>query len=289
MKLHLLDRSSLQNNSFNVTNNSYPYFLKIWHHHPELELVLIEKSTGTRFIGDNIEKFQAGEVVLIGENLPHMWLNDETYFMESSKLTSEAIAIHFKKDFLGTTFFEVPEMTHISELILRAKRGVKFIDLKKNTIQEIRKLATLSGFQKAMSFINILNVLATHSDYKLLSSEGFINSFNKVESKNLDTIYAYIFKNFTKPISLNNVAEVACMNPSSFSRYFKRIHRKTFTEYVNELRIGFACKLLIEGKYSITAICYECGFNNVSNFNRQFKKITNFSPKKYLKKHKTIV
>lgn len=289
MKLHLLDRSSLQNNSFNVTRNSYPYFLKIWHHHPELELVLIEKSTGTRFIGDNIEKFEAGEVILIGENLPHMWLNDEAYFTESSKLISEAIAIHFKEDFLGTTFFDVPEMNHISELILRAKRGVKFIDLKKSTIQEIRKLPSLNGFQKAMSFIHILNVLATHSSYKLLSSNGFINSFNKVESKNLDTIYAYIFKNFTKQINLNNVAEVAFMNPSSFSRYFKRIHRKTFTEYVNELRIGFACKMLIEGKYSITAICYECGFNNVSNFNRQFKKNTNFSPKEYLKKHKTNV
>jgi len=287
MKLHLLDRSSLKNNSFNVTKNSYPSFLKIWHHHPELELVLIEKSTGTRFIGDSIEKFEAGEVVLIGENLPHMWLNDEAYFSERSKLISRAIAIHFKKGFLGTAFFELPEMTHILELILKAKRGVKFIDLKKSTIQEIRKLATLSGFQKVMSFVTILNALAKHNNYKLLSSEGFINSYNKTESKNLDKIYEYIFKNFNTSISLNNVATVACMNPSSFSRYFKRIHRKTFIEYVNELRIGFACKMLIEGKYSITFICYECGFNNVSNFNRQFKKITNFSPKQYLKKYKT--
>lgn len=289
MRLHLLDRSSLKNNSFNVTRNSYPYFLKIWHYHSELELVLIEKSTGTRFIGDAIEKFEAGEIVLIGENLPHMWLNDEAYFEESSKLISEAIAIHFKKDFLGSTFFETPEMSNISELILRAKRGVKFIDLKKSTIQEIRKLAKLSGFQKVMSFVTILNALAKHNNYKLLSSEGFINSFNKTESKNLDKIYEYIFKNFNTSISLNNVAAIACMNPSSFSRYFKRIHRKTFIEYVNELRIGFACKMLIEGKYSITAICYECGFNNVSNFNRQFKKITNFSPKEYLKKHKSGV
>jgi len=286
MKLHLLDRSSLKNSSFNVKNNCYPYFLKIWHHHPELELVVVLKSTGTRFIGDNIEKFEEDEVVLIGENLPHMWLNDEIYFRESSNLISEAIAIHFKKDFFGDAFFEAPEMKHISELILRSKRGIKFIGLKTSNIEEIKTLQTLNGFEKAMEFIRILHALAKHTNFKLLSSQGFISSFNKTESKNLDNIYEYIFKNFNKPISLNNVAEVAFMNPSSFSRYFKRIHRKTFTEYVNELRVGFACKLLMEGKYSITDVCYECGFNNLSNFNRQFKKITTFSPTEYLKKHK---
>ena len=129
-------------------------------------------------------------------------------------------------------------------------------------------------------------MLATHSNYKLLASNGFINSFNKDRKQKFRYhLCSIFFKISPNQISLNNVADVACMNPSSFSRYFKRIHRKTFTEYVNELRIGFACKMLIEGKYSITDIGYESGFNNVSNFNRQFKKITNFSPKQYLKKH----
>jgi AraC-like DNA-binding protein len=285
MKLHLLDRSSTQNSSFNVTHNKYSNFLKIWHYHPELELVLIEKSSGTRFIGDNIEKFEAGEVVLIGENLPHMWLNEEAYFNESSNLTAEAIAIHFKKDFLGEVFLDAPEMKLISELIQRAKRGVKFSELKSKEVEEIRSLMHLNGFEKAIGFLMILNKLAKQTKFKLLASEGFISSFNKNENKNLEKIYQYVFQNFNTQISLNNVAEVACMNSSSFSRYFKRIHRKTFTEYVNELRIGFACKMLIEGKYSITDIGYESGFNNVSNFNRQFKKITNLSPSQYLKKH----
>ena len=286
MKLHLLNRSSLQNSSFNVTNNRYSNFLKIWHYHPELELVIIKKSTGTRFIGDSIEKFEEGEVILIGENLPHMWLNDEVYFKESSYLISEATAIHFRKDFLGNTFFETPEMKHISDLISRAKRGIKFINLQSHQIEEIVSLQALNGFEKTINFLKVLNLLAKQTEFKFLSSEGFVNSFNKTENKNLDTIYEYIFQNLNKPISLNEIAKVAFMNPSSFSRFFKRIHRKTFTEYVNELRVGFACKLLLEGKYSVTDVCYECGFNNLSNFNRQFKKITTFSPTGYLKKHR---
>lgn len=286
MKLHLINRSSLQNSSFNVTHNRYPNFLKIWHYHPELELVLIKKSTGTRFIGDSIEKFEEGEVVLIGENLPHMWLNDEVYFKESSNLISEAIAIHFKKDFLGSSFFETPEMKQISELISRAKRGIKFTNLQDHEIEQIINLQHLKGFEKAITFVRILNMLAAHRSFEFLSSVGFISSFNKTDNKNLDAIYEYIFQNLNKPISLNEIAKVAFMNPSSFSRFFKRVHRKTFSEYVNELRVGFACKLLLEGKYSVTDICYECGFNNLSNFNRRFKKITNFSPTGYLKKHR---
>ena len=109
MKLHLLDRSSLKNSSFTVKNNCYPYFLKIWHYHPELELVTVLKSTGTCFIGDSIEKFEEGEVVLIGKNLPHMWQNDDAYFDDSSDLTAQAIAVHFKKELFGTEFFNYPQ------------------------------------------------------------------------------------------------------------------------------------------------------------------------------------
>lgn len=287
MKLHLLDRSTLNNNTFSIKKNCYPYFLKLWHHHPDLELVVISKSTGTCFAGDAIEKFEINDVVLIGENLPHMWLNDEIYFRKNSKLLAEAIAIHFKKDFLGKHFFEIPEMNKIQNLFLRSQKGIKFMNVSPKTIKEIENLLTLTGFERMISFLSILNKLAKHKKYKVLASDGFLNTFNKSENKVLDKVYEYIFKNFSKPITLNEIAEVANMNPSAFSRFFKRVNRKLFSKYLNEIRIGYACKLLMEQNNSIASICYESGFNNLSNFNRQFKLITKMSPKAYIKQHQS--
>lgn len=285
MKLHYLDRTSLSDCSFTIKRNNYPYFLRLWHYHPELELVLINSSTGTRFIGDNIERFKKNEVVLIGENLPHMWLNDDIYFEESSTHKAEAIAIHFKKEFLGLPFLQVPEMKHLRKLLDTAIYGINFRQLDKETILKIKNLDSKQHYQRLMSLLDILNDLANHPDQILLSSKGYVTSFNKTNNRNMDKAYEYIFKNFNKSIFLDEVAAIANMNPSAFSRFFKRINRKTFKQYVNEIRIGYACKLLTENQHNITHICYDSGFNNISNFNRQFKKITGKSPSEYLKFH----
>lgn len=286
MKLHLINRASHENSSFTVTDNEHPNFLKIWHYHPELELVHVKKSTGKRFIGDSIDRFEEGEVILIGKNLPHMWLNEDEYFAEDSTLIARAISIHFKHDFLGSEFIKAPEMRAISELMERASFGVSFVDLDIRHKNNIDSLLHLEGFQRTIKFIELLNVLAIHKNYKLLSSEGFVNSFGKTEHKKMDKIHEFIFKNFNTPIQSKDVAEVANMNTSSFSRFFKRTHRKTFTRYLNEIRVGYGCKLLLEEKNNITAVCYESGFNNVSNFNRQFKEIIGMSPTEYIKYHK---
>ncbi len=285
MKLHLLDRSSLNNSSFTTKVNEYPYFLKIWHYHPELELVVVLKSEGTCFVGDSIEKFEVNDIVLIGENLPHMWLNDDDYFQKNSNQIAKAIAIHFKKDYLGMEFFKTPEMIHLLELFERARYGLKFLDVPKDIIDEIQEMIELEGFEKTITFLQILNKLSKHKKTKKLSSQGFLNSFNATKSDTQDKIQAFIFKNFNKTISLEEVAQIAHMNTSAFSRYFKRVNKKPFSRYLSEIRIGYACKLLLENKFNIASICYESGFNNISNFNRQFKLIMNCTPSQYLKKH----
>ncbi len=285
MKLHLLNRASSKDSSFSVAYNRYPNFLKIWHHHPELELVVIQKSTGTRFIGDSIEKFGEGEVILIGAHLPHMWLNDEIYFDPDSHLIAEALGIHFRRDFLGGQFFDTPEMQSISKLIERARQGIKFIDVDPDLIRSIEDLANVEGFEKTMQFLNTLFLLAKHKNFRLLASTGYVNTFNRTDGKNLDEIYAYIFKNFKNPIHSKDVAAVAHMNASAFSRFCKRVHRKTFTKYLNEIRVGYACKLLMEQKSNVSLVCYESGFNNISNFNRQFKSIMHMSPTEYIRLH----
>jgi AraC-like DNA-binding protein len=287
MKLHLLDRSGMSNRSFTTKVNEYPYFLKIWHYHPELELVVILKSEGTCFIGDSIEKFEVGDIVLIGKDLPHMWLNDEDYFDQNSNQSAKAIAIHFRQDYLGADFFKTPEMSHIYALFDKAKCGLKFLNISSTIVNELQNMLELKGFEKTMSFINILNKLSIHEDIKELSSLGFINSFKASKSDTQDKVQAYIFKNFNKKISLEEAANIAHMNTAAFSRFFKRVNKKTFSRYITEIRIGYACKLLMEDKFNIAAICYESGFNNLSNFNRQFKTIMNCSPSSYLLKRRS--
>lgn len=286
MKLHLLNRSSLDNSSFTSKINDYPYFLKTWHYHPELELVVILKSEGTCFIGDGIEKFDVGDVVLIGKDLPHMWLNNEEYFIENSEKRAKAIAVHFKQEFLGRGFFELPEMIHLLELFNRAKLGLKFMNIGKKFIDEIQHMLVLEGFEKTMALLMILNKLSKHKNTKRLSSMGFVNSFKLTKNIYQEKVQSYIFKNFNKDISLEEAAKIANMNTSAFSRFFKRVNRKTFSRHVTEIRIGYACKLLIENKLNITGVCYESGFKNISNFNRQFKLVMQCTPTDYLKKYK---
>lgn len=285
MKLHLLNRSCADNGSLMVTHNRYANFLRVWHYHPEFELAVILKSSGTRFIGDSIKKFKEGEVVLIGQNVPHMWLNDEIYFQEDTDLEAEAFAIHFKREFLGKGFFEIPEMKIISNFLDKAGRGIKFFNLGKALITKIINIKSYDATTRIFKMIEVLSLLAKHEQYELLSSSSFVNSFHKTGNRRLDKIYEYVFENFNNPISSSDLAKIANMNKSAFSRFFKRIHRKSFTVYLNEIRIGYACKLLLENKENITSIAYMSGFNNISNFNRQFKSIHGESPSSYLKNH----
>lgn len=287
MKLHLLNRSSVvEDRSLKVSHNLYKNFLRIWHFHPEFELVAILRSSGMRFVGDSIERFESGDVVLIGKNVPHMWLNDDIYLEEHSTLIAEAIAVHFEKDFLGKEFLEVPEMHPLSNLFDLATRGIRFLNVKKPLLNQFNALLDLDPTVQVVQLIDILSKLAKHEDFKLLSSSTFVNSFHKTENRRLDKIYEYVFENFNDPISSSDVADIIGMNKSAFSRFFKKTHHKPFTKYLNEIRIGYACKLLLKNRQSITSIAYLSGFNNVSNFNRQFKIIKGKTPSSYLNDYK---
>lgn len=282
MKLHLLNRSSIADRSLTISHNLFKHFLRIWHFHEEFELVLILQSSGMRFVGNSIEEFDIGDLVLIGKNVPHMWLNDDKYFHKESTLKAEAIAVHFKREFLGTDFFKVPEMQQIRKLLELASQGIKFINISDKLIEEIKDLVNLDITSRIIGLIAILNTLSKHKSFSTLSSSGLVNTFHESGNKRLDKMYEFIFENFNKPISSSDVAEIVLMNKSAFSRFFKKIHRKPFTKYLNELRIGYACKLLLAGNESVTSIGYLCGFNNISNFNRQFKIIKGESPTSYL-------
>ncbi|MCL6219448.1 AraC family transcriptional regulator [Zunongwangia pacifica] len=285
MKLFKIDRKSYQDSSFSINKvEDATHFLKIWHFHPELELVLILESTGTRFIGDSVSKFSAGEIILLGADLPHMWLNDQEYFKEDSSLKANAIAIHFTKDFLGQEFFNKPEFQKINQLLKQAELGLKFQNISQELINRIKGLDRFSSFERTLKFLEILNELSDNS-FSQISSNAYLKNTQHSKNQELNKVYEYIFKNFKNQINLEDVAALIPMNLSAFSRFFSKVHKKSFTRYLNEIRIGYACKMLMEKYYPINIICFESGFNSLSNFNKQFKIITGKTPSEYANYH----
>lgn len=285
MKAKLLERFIDINRSVSVQNYSSSNFLNVLHYHPEYELDIIKKGTGIRFIGDSIERFEPGDIVLMGKELPHLWQNDTAYFEKDTALRAEAVVIHFGVN-LETAIQAMPEMKAISKMLDIASFGISFPkSTNKKIAEKIEKLGSLSGHFQVISLIDILACLCNGSKYKVLSSAGYLNTIKDIHVARMEPVYHYVMKNFKKDIPLDTVAELANMNPSSFSRYFSNYHKKTFTKFLNQIRIGYACKLLIENNQNIGSICYESGFNNISNFNRIFREIKKMTPSEFLDLH----
>lgn len=284
----LLKRHTTPDHSFAIAKHDFPNFLKIWHYHTALELVYIVKSEGTRFVGDNIDRFKAGELILLGSNLPHMYQNDEAYFKEDSTLRAEAYALHFDPLFLKTSLADVPEFREIHQLLERAKLGLKFSE---GTTQRvsllISELSSLNDLDRMIHFLSVLSLLSKDKFAQVIASPGFVNHFEKTEGSKLEKVYDYVMNNFQEGIEINHIADLVSMNKSSFCRYFKQTTQRTFTEFLNEVRIGFACKMLMEKQMSILEVSYHCGYNNISHFNRQFRKKMQLSPSEYIQQRRS--
>lgn len=268
--------------SFVLQKDVYPFYPTPWHCHPEYELVLVLKSSGVRTVGDSVEGFTDGDLVFIGPNLPHCYQNDPIYYRNIKGLTAEAIVIHFDEDFLGKQFFHLPEMTTVQQLFKKSKLGFKVIGNTRKQIGKMMKdMSAQTGYQRILSLLNIINLLAHTEEYTLLVKPGYVDYSGIENNGQLEIVNTYIMENFRREISLPEIAEIANMSIPSFCRFFKAITRKTFSEYITDLRIGYACRLLAEDKYNISQICYESGFNTLSNFNRQFKKLKFKTPLQY--------
>jgi AraC-like DNA-binding protein len=272
------------NQSFSARHDIVPHFLNMWHYHNELELIYIVNGEGTQFIGDHISRFSKGDVLLIGSNLPHYWRCDDNYFRDIPELFAEAKVVHFRQDFFGEHFMNLPELINISAVLKRAEQGLL---IKGQTKEKLKPLLlgiqTATSAKKVILLLEMLHVIAISTDLTLLSSSTFQNNYNKSETERLNDIYNYTMSNFKQKISLAEIASIACLSVNSFCRYFKSQTQKTFSQFLTEIRIGYACKLLIENRLTISKICLESGFNNFSNFNRYFKIITGQCPLEYKK------
>lgn len=256
-----------------------------WHFHPELELVFVNGGSGKRHIGNHLSYFNRGDLILIGSNLPHYGFTD--------RLTGNCAetVIQMRKDFLGSDFFQVPEMQAIGQLFERAKSGISFFGKTKKEIgKRLEQLPNNNPSKRLVEFLQVLHDLALSEEYRLLNAEGFTFEVQQQDNDRADIIYGYVRLHFQRPITLKEISEKVNMTAPSFCRFFKKLSAgKTFTQFVNEFRIIHACKLLVEETSSITEISFICGFNNFSHFSRSFRQVTGKSPSEYRKFFKRVL
>lgn len=289
MKPHLLLVPVGPNQTFSVRCDILPNFLNRWHFHAEIELIHIVKGFGTQFIGASIYHFNPGDLILVGANLPHYWKCDDIYFENHPNLKVEAKVIHFSEDFLGPKFVNLPENKVLKDLYLNAQQGVLISGKTKiKVIDIIDKMLICKGIKRILLILEALHLIANSTENSYLLASNNLNNFNQAEAKRINDIYKYTVENFATKISLDKISNVANISTNSFCRYFKTISKKTYSQYLTEIRVQNACKLLVDNKFTISDVCYASGFNNFSNFNRFFKQITGTSPLQYKKDFSNI-
>ena len=251
----------------------------LWHFHPEYELVLNTKCNGTRIIGDSVELFDLYDMVLIAGNIPHCW---NYYKAENSLPEKHGITLHFKPSSFGEAFLSQHEMHSFNELLNEAERGIVFsIDDAVNTEKYLLHMINSKGIEKMIAFLNIIKILTSSEKKGSLCSDNYKLSFDERGNKRMSNVYTYISDNYFKQISLDKISKVAKMSPIAFSRYFKKNCGAGFVEYLNRVRTNKAAYLLRETEYQVNDIAIECGFESISNFNKQFRKNEGASPRDY--------
>ncbi|MCU0385905.1 MAG: AraC family transcriptional regulator [Flavihumibacter sp.] len=265
------------------------HFDPLWHSHPEYQLFLVLKGSGTRFIGDNIKRFEPGELIFTGPHLPHLWRSDDAYFARKSDLQTDGIVLYLNENFLGNQMQDKEELIALKKLFSRSDRGLEFYGKSKEQVSSmLLSLPNLQGIPSIIKLLEIVQILATTKQYHFISSVVYQDVVNEQETDRINLVYEYVMKNFRQKITLQEIASLVHMTPTSFSRYFTMKNNRPFSSFISEIRIKHACKLIAETELTMEHICYESGFNTLSNFNRQFKEIVGQQPTVYKKEIKSI-
>ncbi|WP_264551980.1 AraC family transcriptional regulator [Flavobacterium sp. N2038] len=284
MKIVKTTIASYTNTSLSVFSREESFFQSPFHSHPEFELVYILESHGKRIIGNSVESFEPGDMVFLGDDIPHVWLNDEIFYKGINSLKAKAIVIYFSKDLFGNSFYELPEAQEVKKFFSQAMKGVS-ISGETNTLiaKKMGKLLHKKGFEVVMGLLEIIFLLSKSKDLRYINDNSYVSVNEDNKSDRLAEVFKYVKSNYKEEISLDEIAKIANLTPTSFCRMFKAKTKKPFVEYLNEIRVSNACKYLIETDLGISEIAYECGYKTASNFNKLFKKLIGTTPKEYRK------
>lgn len=277
-KLHIVPIAL--DNAFSLRHDVLPHFGTVWHYHPEIELHYLIKGEGTRFIGDHIGNFQQDDMILMGSNLPHTWkcnLNDL-----ENRDNVEALVLHFHPECFGKQFYNFSETQEIIKLIEQAKNGLFITGDSKEKIKELLwKMKPETGLNKLIYLLEIFKTLIKNHEYELLSNNIEYSKFNKLDESRIDKILSYTLQNFKEKIFIEDVAALTNLSVTSFCRYFKITSNKSYFDFLTEIRLNHACRLILDTDYTIQHIALDSGFENTSNFYRHFKNVKGVTPKEY--------
>jgi AraC-like DNA-binding protein len=259
-----------------------PYFDVNWHFHTEYQLFVVLKGTGTRFIGDHMQNFREGDMVFTGPDLPHLWKNDKVYHQGEHQLETHGLVIYLPDNFLNNSVFQLEEFEGISTMLKKSVRGIE-IQGETNILvrQMMLELLHLKGIKRITHLLRILQTIADSPDCKLIADAAYINTNKESERDRMGQVYEYVMHNFQGKVSLEQAAQISNLSVSAFSRFFKSRVNKSFSDFLTEVRISHACKLLHETDLNISEISYECGFFTLSNFNKLFKDRVKKTPVEY--------
>jgi len=261
-----------------------------WHYHPEYEFVLIKKGRGIRMVGDHIDRFEENDLVFLGSDTPHEWHCDKEYYDDRNEFGGEGIVIQFTYDFLGEKFFELNENKALKNFLLRSFRGFEIYgQSKKKIIPLIYKMLKMNDADQLYTLLSIFNVLSSTNELTPLSSRAFLETFWLKDNGPMQKALQYIMQNFKKQISVNDLLLVTNMSATTFYNSFKYSYRMSFKTYLLNVRIGYACRLLTDASKNISEIAYDSGFENLSNFNRQFKKIKGVTPSQFQEQNRDLL
>jgi len=281
--------SSNISHSFRVKHTVLPYMDSPWHYHPDYELIYMVQGSGKRFVGDSVENFQAGDLIFIGPDVPHVWKSDEEYYQGVKGVNTEVIVIQFKNEALGKGFFSLPELKEIKSILDLSNRGLKVLGKTKQCIiSEMWKIINLNGIARITSLLEILNYLTHTNEVSPLLAVPYKKMHNDRGSEKLNKVFDFVSSNFQKSIQLDDIAQLANMSKTAFCRFFKLKTTKTFNQYLTDVRVSYACELLMNSDLTIAQIAVASGYNSQSLFNRQFKALKGASPREYQVRYKKL-
>ncbi len=250
-----------------------------WHVHPEYELILVLKGNGYRIVGDDISRLSAGDMVMVGPGLPHIWQDQPA---SGKRASVHLLLIQFEDKFLGDGLLRLPAMEPARRLLHGARRGLHIVGKTRGKVAALmNRMADLRGMDRVLQFLQILAALAGSKDCEPIASPGFAAETSLFDQERMDRVFQFLNSQLGQAVRLAEAARIVNLSEGAFSRFFRLHTGKTFPEFVNELRIGRACTLLMEDNLNVTEVAYECGFTNLSNFNRQFLKLKGRSPTEF--------
>jgi AraC-like DNA-binding protein len=276
-----------------ISKNDESFFIGIfqdnlekskWHYHNNYEISFITEGSGKRIVADSIEEFQPGDLVFIGPNLPHVWIADKEQGVLSTR-TLEMVFLQFTSDVLNPQLLALPEFKYVAKALALSERGIQIAGQTLNEVSELMlQMPYLKSFERMMHFFRIMDIIGKSDSLIHLASKEFLITRFTTGNKRIEAIHEYLMKNYREKIDLERLAALANMAEGALCRFFKQKTGLTIFEYLNKIKVEFACKLLMDADLSIMEVCFDSGFNNFSHFDKQFRKTTRVTPSEYRKR-----